>query len=142
MVHLSREKLVIPSELAEICRTQQTIVNKVSEAGFNENAAFAVRLALDEALSNAVRHGNCGDPNKQVVVEYCIDDTEVMITITDEGCGFNPMQVPDPTRDENLHRPNGRGIMLMKAYMSEVCYNDRGNRLTLVKRRDCPLPKM
>lgn len=142
MVHLSREKLVIPSELAEICRTQQTIVNKVSEAGFNENAAFAVRLALDEALSNAVRHGNCGDPNKQVVVEYCIDDTGVMITITDEGCGFNPKQVPDPTRDENLHRPNGRGIMLMKAYMSEVRYNDRGNRLTLVKRRDCPLPKM
>lgn len=140
MVQVPHEKLVILSELAELGRTQRTIVAKVAEAGYDENASFAVRLALDEALSNAVRHGNCGDPNKRVIVEYCIDDSAVEIAITDEGCGFRPQEVADPTLDENLDRPDGRGIMLMKAYMSEVHYNDRGNRVTIVKRKHCPLP--
>ena len=142
MVQESRAKLVISSELAEICKTQRTVLGQVSAAGYNKNATFAIKLALDEALNNAVRHGNSGNPDKQVIVEYSIDDSAVQIVITDEGGGFSPRKVRNPTLDENLDRPHGRGIMLMKAYMTDVRYNKRGNRVTLVKRRDCSLPKL
>jgi serine/threonine-protein kinase RsbW len=68
-----------------------------------------------------------------VEVEYDIDPRRAIITVTDQGEGFNPAVVPDPTIDENLEKPSGRGIMLMRAYMDEVCFNNRGNQVRLVK---------
>lgn len=128
--------LVIPSTLKDAHNAQEAIMQAVRGSGVLAEAAFGIRLALDEALSNAVRHGNGADPCKKVTIAYIVSDDTVEISISDQGEGFKPGDVPDPTLAENLERPHGRGIMLMKAYMSAVRFNGEGNRVTLVKIRD------
>jgi len=140
MGRLPAKRLVFPNKLAEVPKVMQAVLADVAAAGFSDQAAFAIRLAMDEAISNAVRHGNKGDPGKHVIVDYTITDEAFEASVTDEGWGFVPEKVPDPTDQTNLERPCGRGVMLMKAYMSHVSYNDRGNCVTLVKNRNCPLP--
>jgi serine/threonine-protein kinase RsbW len=133
-------KFSISSTLTDAHHAQERVMRAVEEAGFTPTSGFAIRLALDEALSNAVKHGNKLDPAKHVDVEYTVNDQGIVIRIRDEGAGFEPSDVPDPTLDENLERPHGRGIMLMRAYMTEVGYEEQGNCVMLVKTRDCPLP--
>ena len=134
------KRIVFPSKPCEVYRVLHVILAEIRESGFKEDVIFAIRLALDEALSNAVRHGNCGDPTKQVTVEYSINEQGFKASVTDEGCGFQPDELPDPTLKENIERPCGRGVMLMKAYMSGVTYNKNGNSVTLTKHRNCRLP--
>ncbi|MEM9883166.1 MAG: ATP-binding protein [Planctomycetota bacterium] len=135
------QTLEFPSRLSEVPPAQHAIVEAARAAGFDDKSLFAIRLALDEALTNAVRHGNGSDPTKHVTVTYAADAERITITVEDQGPGFAPADLPDPTAEENLDRPHGRGVMLMRAYMTEVTYNDRGNRVTLTKARDCPLPR-
>jgi len=137
----SSTKLVFPSKLSEVPGAQQAIMEAAQAAGFGEKALFAIRLALDEALTNAVRHGNASDPSKNVTVEFTPAPHKLTIMIEDEGPGFVPDDIPDPTAEENLGRPHGRGVMLMRAYMTEVQFNDRGNRVTLIKEADCAMPQ-
>ncbi|MGA2265036.1 MAG: ATP-binding protein [Phycisphaerae bacterium] len=125
--------MVIPSDLRAAHKLALELLGIVNRCGYEESCAFAIRLALEEALSNAIRHGNQMNPAKAVEVEYDIDPRRAIITVTDQGEGFNPAVVPDPTIDENLEKPSGRGIMLMRAYMDEVCFNNRGNQVRLVK---------
>lgn len=96
---------------------------------------YAVKLAAQEAVSNAFRHGNHGDPNKRISVRYLVTAAEVLLEVEDEGPGFDPGQVPDPFTRENLHRRGGRGLFLMRAYMSWVSFNREGNRMTLARQR-------
>ncbi len=132
--------LVIPSDLNAAWNAQQKIMDEINARGFGAQAVFGIRLALDEALNNAISHGNQRDPNKQVTIRYTIADPSVTITVTDQGPGFDPAEVPDPTLDEFRERPHGRGIMLMRAYMTKVSYGDGGRSVTLVKDRNCALP--
>ena len=134
------KRITIASRTSEACKVHDALLPELSEHGFGPDAQFAVRLALDEALANAICHGNQQDPQKQIVVEYSIADDSVSISVIDQGAGFNPGGVPDPTLDENLEKPHGRGIMLMRAYMSDVQFNDQGNYVTLIKNRDCTRP--
>ena len=90
------------------------------------------RVGLTEALSNAMLYGNSRDPSKRVLVEIAFQLGRIQARITDQGTGFDPEAVPDPTRPENLARPCGRGLFLMRKLMDEVWYNDRGNQVTLV----------
>jgi serine/threonine-protein kinase RsbW len=130
----------IPSSLSAALEVQQQLLDEVQARGFRQECLFAIRLALDEALANAVRHGNDNDPDKQLSIMWSITDDRVTISVEDEGHGFNPDGLPDPTLEENLTRPHGRGVMLMNAYMTRVSFNRRGNRVTLVKDRECKLP--
>ncbi len=134
------KKIVIPSNLARGVDVVEKVLAEIETAGFTDMALFAVRLALDEALANAIRHGNKSDESKNVTVSYEIDENAFEVSICDEGPGFDPDDVPDPTLDENLERPCGRGVMLMRAYMSEVSFNETGNCVRMIKRKDCPLP--
>jgi serine/threonine-protein kinase RsbW len=95
-------------------------------------------MALEESLSNAIRHGNCLDESKQVDVDCRISRERFWLQVKDEGNGFRPHLVPDCTADENLDCPGGRGLALMKAYMTKVEYNERGNCVTLEKIRSIP----
>jgi serine/threonine-protein kinase RsbW len=109
--------------------------------GFPPHDCLSVRLALEEAIVNGLRHGNQGDPRKRVRVRYRVDAEAVVAEVEDEGPGFNPDCVPDPTTAENLDKPSGRGLLLMRHYMSWLRYHGRGNRLTLCKLRfksSCP----
>jgi len=130
----------IPSTNAAAAQVQQQIVDAIQNFGYKREAVFAVRLALDEALVNAVKHGNRGDESKKVKIEFNINDERLVVAIADEGKGFVPEQLPDPTAEENLSRPNGRGVMLMRAYMTDVQFNDAGNQVILTKRSDCERP--
>lgn len=138
--NLIQDRKTIASRFAEVPPVQQAIVDAAADHGFDETQVFAIKLALEEALTNAIKHGNCLDPDKRVTVDYRVNDREVRIEVCDEGCGFVPDAVPDPTIDANLEKPSGRGVMLIRAYMSEVHFNSAGNCITMIKRRDCPLP--
>lgn len=81
---------------------------------------FGIRLALEEGVVNAIKHGHEGDKSKEVCVTYTVQKTEFKVTITDKGKGFDPDSVPDPTALENLERPTGRGLFLMRNAMTEV----------------------
>ncbi|MFO0873553.1 MAG: ATP-binding protein [Phycisphaerales bacterium] len=100
--------------------------------GYDEGSVFAIRLALEEAINNGFRHGNKSDPGKVVRLAWSATSDRVQIEVEDEGEGFDPQAVPDPTAEENLEIPSGRGLMLMRAYMNEVEYLEPGNRVRLV----------
>ena len=92
------------------------------------------RVGVTEALSNAMLYGNNSDPEKRVRVEVDIKVEEVAVRVTDQGSGFDPTTVPDPTLPDNISKTGGRGIFLMRALMDEVRFNDQGNSVTLVLR--------
>jgi serine/threonine-protein kinase RsbW len=93
-----------------------------------------LRVGLSEALSNAMLYGNDSDPLKRVRVEVTMADRCITARVTDEGSGFDPESVPDPTTPSNIFKSGGRGIFLMRSLMDEVMYNDRGNSVTLILR--------
>ena len=94
------------------------------------------RVGLTEALSNAMLYGNSRDPSKRVLVEIAFLDECIQARVTDQGDGFDPTTVPDPTTPENLMKPCGRGLFLMRKLLDEVRYNAQGNQVTLVLKRD------
>jgi len=124
----------IPTELTAARKVEERLLSEVARHGYGEASRFAIKLAVEEGLNNAIKHGNRQDPKKSIEVSFDIDGSRAVISITDEGLGFDPALVPDPTADENLEKPCGRGIMLMRAYMDEVRFNDRGNQVCMVKR--------
>jgi serine/threonine-protein kinase RsbW len=113
----------------------EPILTGMKRFGYCNRDRFGVQLALEEAIVNAHRHGNRGDPTKTLRVAYRLCDEELLVEIEDEGDGFDCESVPDPLAPENLERPCGRGLLLMRSYMSSVHYSGRGNCVTMCKRR-------
>ena len=135
--------LQIPSHVGFITPVVERIVRKLRKSHCIPGKESAVRTALYEALANAVTHGNHGDARKMVHVRCRYEaDTCVSIVVRDEGQGFDPGAVPDPTRPENLESEHGRGIFLMKAYMDEVRFEKGGREVHLVKKCDGPVQTM
>ncbi|RMH25501.1 MAG: ATP-binding protein [Planctomycetota bacterium] len=131
-------RVVLKRDRTDIDRVIDTILEQAARHGFENGSAFAIRLALEEAITNAFVHGNQKAPpdaEDTVIVEYRVDDAAVDVAVEDHGPGFNPDALPDPTSEENLAKPSGRGVMLMRAYMSEVFFNQPGNRVRLIYRR-------
>ena len=112
------------------------LLRELSQKGWSDQEIFGVHLAVEEALVNAIKHGNRLDETKQVRVCCRLLPDRLWIEIADEGCGFDPQCVPDCTSDENLETPNGRGIMLMRSFMSRVEYSPQGNCVVLEKERE------
>jgi serine/threonine-protein kinase RsbW len=127
--------VAIPSDSAEARRVQEEIERQLKECQYSEREIFSVKLALEEALVNAIKHGNQFDRNKKVHIAYNVEPERFDILITDEGRGFDPTEVPDPTAVENLERPCGRGLMLMRYYMNEVSFSPSGNSVFMTKLR-------
>ena len=128
-------EVVIPSDTEAGQAVQERIVSRLESLEYSVRDVFGVRLALEEALVNAIKHGNGLDPDKTVRVNCLIEDDLLRVEIEDQGPGFNMCEVPDPTAEENLERPCGRGIMLIKSFMTNVEYNAKGNRVVLEKKR-------
>ncbi len=127
--------LSVPSRLEEVGRAEEAILGRAEHHQFGERERFAIKLALEEALANAIKHGNRFDPGRKVEIRCAIDGEKAEITVGDEGEGFELDAIPDPTRDENLEKPYGRGVMLMQAYMDEVRFEAGGTRVRMVKHR-------
>lgn len=132
----SHVEVTIASELAEARRVQNIIEEALFASAYSEHDVFAIKLALEEALVNAIKHGNQMDPDKRVVVVYRVTPERFDIRITDEGPGFNPEDVPDPTAIENIERPCGRGLLLMRGFMTIVEYHGNGNTVSMAKVRE------
>ena len=96
-------------------------------------ACFRLKLALHEALSNAVEHGNKNDPAKHVTVTCFVEPRQVSLAVEDEGEGFDWGTVPDPTEEENLLKEGGRGIFLIRRYADDCRFEDNGRRVVIVK---------
>lgn len=123
----------IPSDTSIGSSLIDGLLDTMTGRGWSQHALFQVQLAYEEAIVNAIRHGNRFDDDKTVAVEMKCDDDRVWIQITDQGDGFDPKSVPDPRQDELLDVPGGRGVLLIDQIMSEVKYNARGNQVTMVK---------
>lgn len=128
------KKVSIPSDLEEARQLQSQIAEQLQSATrFTEIELFAIKLALEEALVNAIKHGNQMDKNKSVHVFYRVLADRFDVKIVDEGPGFDPEDVPDPTAPENLERPCGRGLLLMRHYMNHIEYVHPGNTVVMSK---------
>jgi serine/threonine-protein kinase RsbW len=122
----------------DVERVQTLVADALAERDYHPDSMFAVRLCLEEALVNAFRHGNRFEPGLVVKFRASIGPDTCTFEVEDQGEGFDPGGVPDPTSSENLEIPSGRGIMLMRAYMSEVEYLDPGNRIRMVFKKPSP----
>ena len=127
------QELDIQTSFDEAKKVEDAIVSEAIKHEYDEEDLFALRLSLEEALTNAIQHGNAYDLDKKVALRYLVNRERIDVYVADEGSGFNPNLVPDPTKEENLTCPSGRGIMLMRAYMNLVEFNEKGNEIRIVK---------
>ena len=126
-------KMTISSVYGEDREVQRLIREEVERNHFDSDSQFAIKLALEEAIINAIKHGNKQDRAKRVQVEWRVSPKSVEIVIEDEGPGFTRTAVPDPTDETNLEKLTGRGILLIEAYMNEVEWSQGGRRIRFVK---------
>ena len=130
-----RRTVRLPSERGSSRLVTDELLEQLGQHGWPPDEIFAIHLAAEEALVNAVVHGNRLDPKKTVHVECEVSADFVRLEVTDEGAGFDPTSVPDCTLEERLEAPSGRGVMLMRSFMSRIAYNAKGNSVVLEKRR-------
>jgi serine/threonine-protein kinase RsbW len=112
------------------------LMKRVAKSGVVNTESSNLFVALDEAFVNAVKHGNKYDPTKLVRITAEVSTKEARFTIEDEGEGFNIAEIPDPTNTENLFKTSGRGVLIIHNVMDEVRYNERGNRLEMIKKSE------
>jgi serine/threonine-protein kinase RsbW len=128
-------EITIPSDPARARQVQEDVELALKANQYEEKEVFAIKLALEEAIVNAIKHGNQLDSNKRVHIKYHISRDRFEIHIKDEGPGFNPEEIPDPMSPENLERECGRGLLLMKHYMTEVQFHPPGNAVSMIRVR-------
>jgi serine/threonine-protein kinase RsbW len=126
----------IVSDPAEARKIQEAIEDDLKTHRYCDRDIFGIRLAVEEALINAIKHGNQLDRAKKVRIAYRVAVDRFDVLITDEGRGFDPHDLPDPTAVENLERPCGRGVMLMRHYMTAVDFRGTGNTVCMSKIRN------
>ncbi len=125
----------LPSQRNAHIELMELVLAKLKSLGWTSSELFGVQMALEESLTNAIRHGNKYDESKQVFVECKVSAERFWLSVRDEGEGFIPAEVPDCTEGENLEASGGRGVMLINAYMTTVKYNNCGNHVTMEKVR-------
>jgi serine/threonine-protein kinase RsbW len=131
-------ELSLPSRIDTVATAAAAVAEFVNRSGISEEAAFGIDMAVREAVTNAVLHGNRQDESKTVDVTLKSSPDAVEISVHDQGSGFNPEEVPDPTAAENILKSSGRGIFFMRTFMDEVDWSIRpggGTTVRMVKRR-------
>lgn len=117
----------------ELDEAASAIIIAAEDLGYPQASCFALRLAIEEAMSNAFRHGHRDlDPDADIEIAWDVSPERITIVVEDQGPGFDPSTLPDPTAEENIEKPSGRGLLLIRAYMSSIDFNDAGNRVTMV----------
>lgn len=128
----------VSNESEQIQRLREALMRALERHGYGRSSSFAIRLAFEEAIANAFCHGHRHKPAEPVRVEWEVHERQVRLVVEDRGPGFDPDEVPDPTSDENLDKPCGRGLMLIRAYMTRVEHSERGNRVEMLYRKPPP----
>lgn len=131
-------ELSLPSRIETVAAAAAAVAEFVGRFGVSDDAAFGIDMAVREAVTNAVLHGNRQDKNKTVDIVLKNSPDAVEISVHDQGPGFNPEDVPDPTATENILKTSGRGIFFMRTFMDEVDWLIRpegGTTVRMLKRR-------
>jgi serine/threonine-protein kinase RsbW len=123
--------LKIESKMANLRIIENAIDEITNTIGINQDNYGKILVATLEAVNNAITHGNKFNPSKMVLVEISVENNEMEVTITDEGKGFNPANIPDPTKPENIEELSGRGVFLMTKLADSISFNERGNSVKM-----------
>lgn len=134
----NNQSVVVESTQSSVVGVSRRIIAELEDNNFSQEDIFAVHLALEEAFLNAMKHGNKMDPKKEIKVDYLVTTDRVEISMMDEGEGFEPKDIPDPRRGENLYKMEGRGLLLMRSYMDVIEYNESGNCVRMVRYKEKP----
>lgn len=124
-------KISIPSLIENIKIIESFIDNAKESFEINDDIYGNIMISVTECISNAIIHGNGGDKNKLVNLELKMEDNQLKFIIQDEGQGFDLSELPDPTSPENLEKPGGRGIFLIRHLSDEVKFEDGGKKTIL-----------
>jgi len=128
-------RLVLPSHIEAVADAAVALVSFTRDCGVSEEMTFGIEMALREAVTNAIVHGNKEDEAKSVEITFACHDRQLEIEVRDQGAGFDATRVPDPTDPANLLKTSGRGIFLMRNFMDEVVWLDRPEGGTGVRMR-------
>jgi len=131
----------LPSDLERGRAAIEELMAALCAAGWEGMDLFRIQMALEEAVVNAIEHGNKRDENKKVHLFFEVTPEKAVMFIADEGAGFDHRNVADPTTEELIDKPRGRGVMLMRELMNEAVFNDRGNEVTMTKFRSVEVPE-
>ena len=123
----------VPSENKYIRKASSAILSSLSPYGVGHERLFDIKLCVEEAVRNAILHGNQLDKKLHVKVSYLIADGRINIEVEDEGPGYDPHTIPDPTRRGNITRESGRGLCLIRRLMDRVEFNKKGNKILMEK---------
>lgn len=126
------KKISIESTIGNLRVVENAIDEATTELSISQDYYGKILVSAMEAVNNAILHGNQSDPEKIVVIEISFNDKQLQIKVTDEGKGFKPEAVPDPTTPENIEALNGRGIYLMSHLADKIEYSDKGNSVTMI----------
>lgn len=125
--------LHIPSEMRFINVLDSLLAQIFKVMKFDNETADSVNVAVIEAATNAIKHGNQNNPHKNVEFQFCLASDKLTVSVKDEGRGFKPDAIPNPLSPEGILKPSGKGLLLMKAFMNEVEYCESGTKVKMVK---------
>ncbi len=129
-------KLRVPSDVSYVDEAVDLVARHLEAAFVDRHTIrFNLRVALAEAVANAILYGNCQDTDKRVAIRVLFGRNVVEMEVTDEGCGFDYRYLPDPTLPANRMRPYGRGLYLIRQLVDEVRFNAAGNSICMILRR-------
>lgn len=126
-------KFAIASDIKKVKEASEKILRCLNGRDLSDSFLFDVRLASEEAVINAIKHGNKGEAGKAVKIDCNVKEEAVVITVEDEGEGFDYKNLPDPTREENILKGYGRGLFLIHNAVDKVEFNSPGNKITMTK---------
>ena len=119
----------------EIDTVSAHVLRDMDETGYSDESIRKMKLTITELLANAIGHGNKDDHSKKVTMGHMVENTAVTVAVMDEGDGFNPSSIPDPTLPENLIKDHGRGLYIVRNHVDEIHFNKKGNRVLIRKYR-------
>lgn len=131
MAEPKKRSLTLASRFDEVERVELFVNDLQSLAGFDDELFGNIMLALSEAVTNAIVHGNKEEPSKKVYLNARKHGNTLTISIKDEGEGFDPDSLPDPLKEENLLKEGGRGVYLIRQFADKVTYSENGTKITI-----------
>lgn len=124
----------LPTDLKKVNPFVEQVFRKILTLTRTKEEIFKIKLALEEALTNAMRHGNALNPDRHVKVHIKVDRKQIILDVHDEGKGFDFQSLPDPTARDNAAKPSGRGVFLMRSIMDRVEFYDNGSGVKMKKK--------
>lgn len=125
------KELILPSSIEQVYRLESFVDSLQQWVDFDDEIYSQIMMALSEAVTNAIVHGNKNDEDKTVQIMAMYGDNRLSISIKDQGDGFDPDAIPDPLKEENLLKQGGRGVFLMNQFADGVNFSENGSKLTL-----------